>query len=307
MAWAVHSEWGRDAARIKRELGAVVRTIARYEPVHLLAPPGRCFREARRRFSSCANVTVIKALVDDIWMRDIAPTFAWRGNGDCRELVAIDWNFNGWGGTSERPPRRGDRLAKAPIWGVPRIKASFVAEGGAFIADGAGTLITTRSCLLNPNRNPVRRGEHRQHDIGKELARLGIRRVIWLDGDPCEPITSGHVDGYVMFAPGGVVLAENIAAKQPLWRDHDIDVLCRGRDAGGRKLKVRRIVGQGYLNAYVANGAVITNRFGNRKCDAAAKAALGCAFPKREIIMMRIDCLFQGGGGIHCLTQSMPA
>jgi agmatine deiminase len=307
MAWAVHSEWGQHTARVRRELSKVIRVIARYEPVRLLTPR-RALREGRRTFGSCANVTVIEAPVDDIWMRDIAPTCAWRTKAGRRELVAIDWNFNGWGGTSERPPRRGDRLAKTSIWGVPRIAASFVAEGGALITDGDGKLITTRSCLLNPNRNPVRqRRDSRQRRVARELARFGISRIIWLEGDPCEPVTSGHVDGYVMFAPGGHVLMENAAAGQPLCRGHDINLLREARNARGRPLTIRQVGGHGFLNAYVANSAVIMARSGNRKDDAAAKTVLSRAFPQRTIVMTRIDCLYEGGGGIHCLTQPMPA
>ena len=142
MAWAVHREWGKAVNKVKRELSEVIQTIARYEPVRLLAPRGHAAREARREFSACSNVTVIEAPVDDIWMRDIAPTFALRGRGARQEVVAIDWNFNAWGATQARPPRPGDRLAKtaASIFGVPRIPARFVAEGGAFVTDGRGTL-----------------------------------------------------------------------------------------------------------------------------------------------------------------------
>lgn len=193
MAWAVHREWdGATANKIKRNLSKVAQTVARYEPVRMLAPRGLQLREARREFAGCRNVTVIEAPVDDFWMRDIMPTFALRGQGAVQEVVAIDWNFNGWGGTRERPPRAGDRLAETAtaIFGVPRICASCVAEGGALVTDGRGTLITTRSCLLNPNRNPVRRGVDRQCKIETELARFGIRQVIWLEGDPCEPITT---------------------------------------------------------------------------------------------------------------------
>jgi agmatine/peptidylarginine deiminase len=68
----------------------------------------RELQEALREFARSPRITVIEAPVDDIWMRDIAPTFAWRGRGHDQELVAIDWNFNGWGGTNERPPRRGE-------------------------------------------------------------------------------------------------------------------------------------------------------------------------------------------------------
>jgi agmatine/peptidylarginine deiminase len=174
MAWAIHREWGKAVHKVKRELSAVVRTISLFEPVRLLAPRGLAAREARQEFFACSNVTVVEAPVDDIWMRDIAPTFALRRRGTGQEVVAIDWNFNGWGATEARPPRLGDRLAKcsASIFGVSRIQAGFVAEGGAFATDGRGTLVTTRSCLLNPSRNPVRSDKDRQRMIETELRKL---------------------------------------------------------------------------------------------------------------------------------------
>ncbi len=133
----------------------MIQTIARHEPVRVLAC-GSAAQEAGHEFSSCANLEIIEAPVDDIWMRDIAPTFALRGEQSEQEVVAIDWNFNGWGGTDfARPRRPGDWLAKTAefIFGVPRLSAGFVAEGGARITDGQGTIITTQSCLLNPNCN----------------------------------------------------------------------------------------------------------------------------------------------------------
>jgi agmatine deiminase len=291
----------------------------------LLARRGAGYREARREFSACPNITVIEAPVDDIWMRDIMPTFALRGAGAVQEVVAIDWNFNGWGGSRERPPRAGDRLAKtaASIFGVPRVLVPFVAEGGALVTDGRGTLIATRSCVLNPNRNPVRQGVNRQRMIEREMGKLGIRNVIWLEGDPCEPITSGHTDGYVLCAPGGMVLVEAIEDKDiepPLWREHDIALLTSARDADGSKLKAVRVLAPRrrywkgnpdsfaacYSNAYVANGAVIGARFGDAERDEKARKALAKSFPGREVVMLTINSIANGGGGVHCLTQSMP-
>lgn len=325
MAWAVHPEWGKEVNDVKRELSEVVQTIARYEPVRVLAPRGHGLREARQEFAACPRVTVIEAPVDDIWMRDIAPTFAVRGDQAAQEIVAIDWNFNGWGGTADRQWRVGDQLAKAgaPIFGVPTVSVAFVAEGGALVTDGGGTMIITRSCLLNPNRNPVRRGVDRERMINTQLATLGISQVVWLEGDPCELITSGHTDGYVLCAPEGVVLVEACDDKEtepPLWRERDIALLENARKADGRKFKVvrvrapRRPYWKGnpdtfapcYLNAYVANGAVIGASFGDPNRDAAARMALAMAFRGREIIMLRIDHIANGGGGVHCLTQSMP-
>lgn len=323
MAWAV-SHRDRDSAsvrKIKRELGEVVRTIARYEAVRLLAPRGLAFREARRKFAAHANVTVIPAPVDDIWMRDIMPTFAVRGG----TAVGVDWNFNGWGDTVARRRRAGDRLAKtaASIFRVPKVTMPFVAEGGALVTDGRGTMITTRSCLLNSNRNPVRSSIDRRRMIDAELRKVGIREVIWLKGDPSEPITSGHADGYVLCAPGGVVLVEVIDEDnvRPRWRQHDIAVLKDACNTDGRKFDIVRVFAPRerywkgnpktfaacYLNAYVANGAVIGAKFGDSERDDAAGKALKKAFPGRKIVMMPIDSIANEGGGIHCLTQPMPA
>jgi len=290
MAWAVHQEWGRAVNKVKHELSEVIQTIARYEPVRVLASRGHAVCEARQEFYGCSNVTVVDAPVDDIWMRDIAPTFALRGSAEGQEVVAIDWNFNGWGGTKDRPPRPGDQIASMArsIFGVPRISVPYVAEGGALVTDGQGTLITTRSCLLNPNRNPVRRGRDRQKTIEKGLAKLGVRKVIWLEGDPCEPLTSGHADGYVLYAPSGVVLVEacdDKAVDPPMYRSHDISILTNEMNAAGRELKVKRIhmprqqywggdcetFAPCYLNVYLANGAVIGARFGDPRHDEAAQ------------------------------------
>lgn len=324
MAWAVHNEWiefGNNwVVKIKAELEKVIKTIAQFEPVRLLTAPDQ-FEDARNRFL-CGNVKIIEAPVDDIWMRDIAPAFALRGS----EVVAIDFNFNGWGNTEERRARPGDRLAAtaSAIFGAPRICAPFVAEGGALITDGDGTLITTESCLLNPNRNPFGPKEIRKRRIEQQaFEEFGICRLIWLRGDPREPITSGHIDGYALFTAPGAMLVEAIDDSDvipPQWRTCDIELLENSRDVYGRRLRIERVLAPRkrywrfkgntfapcYLNAYIANGAVIGACFGDSERDKAAKDALARAFPGRSIEMLRIDHIAAGGGGVHCLTQPMP-
>lgn len=325
MSWALRRGWGSTINKVKRELSTVIRTIAKYEPVRVLAPRGAGLREARREFAGCVNIDVVEAPIDDIWMRDIAPTFAIKGSGKNRQVVAVDWNFNGWGGT-EKVVRGAGRAADiiAGVAGVKCVRANFKAEGGALIFDGRDTAITTRSCLLNPNRNPIAPGCDRQKMIENDLRRFGVRHVCWLEGDPSEPVTSGHVDGYVLLSPTGMALVESIDdpdVEGPMWRDHDVEVL-RSSDGSSRKggkivrvaaprfrywKKKSDLFAPAYLNAYVANGAVIGAKFGDPSRDRAAKAALKKAFPGREIILLDISHLAEGGGGVHCLTQSMPA
>jgi agmatine deiminase len=328
MAWAVSGEWKDWVEPVKDELALVIQTISEFEPIWLLAPPS-AVKEVRSRFKGC-NVEVIEAPVSDIWMRDIAPNFAVGADGP----LAIDWNFRGWGATASEHPVRptgagpqgaapGLSAVLSDILGVPCTQASFVAEGGAFITDGQGTLVTTRSCLLNPNRNPSCAGTSRQSRIERALRSFGINKVIWLEGDPCEPITSGHVDGYVMFAPSGHILVESVEDAEtdaPPWRAHDILVLEQAIDAAGHLIQVKRVHAPRkrhwkyrgpfwapcYLNAYIANGAVITACFGDSERDLAARNTLQRAFPERAIVMLSIDHVASGGGGIRCLTQPIP-
>jgi agmatine deiminase len=320
MAWAVHREWGAHADQIKRELHEIISTIALYEPVRLLTPPDQIADAKSRGFGG--NVDIVPAPVDDIWMRDIAPTFALRGD----EVVAIDWNFNGWGSTPERRSRPGDRLAglMAAEIGVPVVHAPFIAEGGAIATDGEGTICTTKSCLLNPNRNlPLGRNAAEQMaEIEKGFSALGGKKIIWLEGDAGEPITSGHVDGYVLFSRPGAILVEASDPKgsSDVNRAADVETLCGAKDQRGRSIQIIAILPPRqtywkfstplfmpcYLNAYVTSGAVVTAKYGDPERDEAARRTLQSSFPNRAIQMITMDHIVNGGGGVHCLTQPMP-
>ncbi|MCC8950412.1 agmatine deiminase family protein [Bradyrhizobium sp. Arg62] len=306
MAWAVHREWGGDRDRVERELETVIRTIAEDEPVTLLTPPD-LLGAARIRFAE-ADVEIVPAPVDDIWMRDIAPVFAKRST----ETIAIDFNFNGWDNSLRRPSRPGDRLARTFDFGLPVIGASFVGEGGAFLADGRGLVIATRSCLLARNPHlpePV---------ISAAFGSIGMHTTVWLDGDRDEPITSGHPDGYLAFAPDGTLLAEAIdRSRGRRKRERDLRVLTKavasGLISGLRRMappEENRIATEPdgfvatYLNFFVTRRTVITARFGNPGDDA-ARRHLAELFPGRDIRMLGVDAILRGGG-IRCLTQPVP-
>jgi agmatine deiminase len=321
MAWAVHREWGANVDNVKRELREVIRTVAVYEPIRLLVPPDLIGDARHQNFSS--NVEIVPAPVDDIWMRDILPTFALRNGSP----IAIDWNFNGWGSTPARRTRPGDRVAGliAAKLGLPLIHAPFIAEGGAFVTDGDGTIVTTKSCVLNENRNPGfgRNAPERMNEIERGLSIVGGRKIIWLEGHANEPITSGHADGYLLFTKPAAILVEEIESERGsgLNRSKDVDTIRNAVDRRGRLITVSSVLpprqkyrrfsdcffAPCYLNAYLANGAVITGKFVDPERDEAARVALQEAFPGRDILMLTIDHIASGGGGIHCLTQSMPS
>jgi len=307
MAWAVHREWEAGRDQVERELDRIIRTIAEYEPIKLLTPPDLVPAAQARKFGS--EVEVIPAPVDDIWMRDIAPVFAKRG----AETVAIDFNFNAW--DNSRRGRAGDRLARTHDFGVPVIGMPFVAEGGAFITDGRGLAIATRSCLLS--RNP----QMGETAITAAFGCAGIRDVVWLDGDPTEPITTGHPDGYMALLPDGRLLVEVIASgRGRRRRERD---LCRLREAvvEGTVKAIEQfevapsqavaahdssMMAATYMNLFVTGDAVLTARFGDSQNDLRAKKDLQRFFPGRDIRMVDMSAILSGGGGIRCLTQSVP-
>jgi agmatine deiminase len=189
-----------------------------------------------------------------------------------------------------------------------------VLEGGSLNVDGAGTLITTEQCLLNPNRNPKLSREQITERLCREL---GQRQVVWLPfGLALDDDTDGHVDNVASFiGPKTVIMqgcddksepdfarcAANIAvAKDAGLTVHEIPVLPFVVTDG-----VRAVVP--YLNFYICNDAVIVPVCGH-DADNEMLALLGEYIPDRDIVGLKIGAILaHGGGGIHCITQQVPA
>ena len=68
---------------------------------------------------------------------------------------------------------------------------------------------------------------------------------------------------------------------------------------------LRTAVSKGY-NFYVCNDALIATEFGDPETDGVAKEKLQDCFPKRDVVLLNIDGIAAGGGGIHCATQQEP-
>jgi agmatine deiminase len=201
---------------------------------------------------------------------------------------------------------------------VPVATSELALEGGAVLVDGEGTLVTTETCLLNPNRNPgLSRAE-----VDTELKRvLGVSKVVWLPGDPLETETDGHIDGLMAFAaPARALFEVNDDRADPRYEilRENRRALELATDARGRRFEILPIgeadrsaeIGsrycRSYVNFYIANGAVIAPAYG-LPSDAAVATTLAGAFPDREIVMLPIGWIAIGGGGFHCVTQQEPA
>jgi agmatine deiminase len=316
MAWPTRAElWGDHLQGARADQAGVARAIARFEPVTMVANATEAAEAARL----CGpSIKVLPLPIDDSWLRDSAPTFLLGPRGT---RAAAAFTFNAWGAkfdTYARDAAVGERIAAAS--NVTAHRSDLVVEGGGFLSDGEGTLITAETCVLNPNRNP---GWTKSRAETELCAMLGMKEVIWLPGDVTDTGTDGHVDGYVAFIRPGAVLCEVVA--DPSDPRHEIMAENRralelARDARGRPFELVPIAEapravaadrgawycRSYVNLYIANGAVVAPAYGIAE-DADVRETLRKAYPGREVVMVPLDDLFRGGGGIHCITQQEPA
>ncbi|MGH3273758.1 MAG: agmatine deiminase family protein [Streptosporangiaceae bacterium] len=307
--------WDGLLAEAKREFAAVVRGVADFEPVTVLAPPG-CRPEVLDATGS-AGVDVFEVDVDDSWIRDNGPLVV-TGPGGLR--LGVDFRFNSWG--EKFLPFDRDAAASAVVLdhlGIERIPVDMVLEGGSISIDGAGTLVTTEQCLLHSNRNP----DLSKADIDAVLSgALGVSRVLWLpSGHVDDRHTDGHVDGVCTFTAPGRAIVQTCGDPRDVNHEamaRNLRYLRDNEDAAGTILGVRGLdlfpgfelngVSDfvAYANFYVCNGAVIVPVSGRPDMDGEALAVIAEEFPGREVIGVPATIIAYGGGGPHCITMQIP-
>jgi agmatine deiminase len=314
MCWPARDDlWGPLRPRAVEDVAIIASTISGFEPVTVVAPPGRG-EEALHWCSG--DVEVVEIPIDDSWARDSGPLHLLDGRGG---RYIVDVTFNGWGrkfvpfADDDALPRRwaelrGERIVDEPM----------VLEGGAVAVDGAGTVVTTEQCLLHPNRNP---------DLTRTQIEAGLRRalaartVVWIPfGLVDDDDTDGHVDNVAAFTGPATVLAQG--CDDPAEPDHDrlrINHRClEGTpDAQGAPLRVTEVpvlpfaevagrrVAVPYLNLYVCNGGVVVPVCGH-PADDEMLGIIADAFPGRAVVPVPGETLAFGGGGPHCVTQQVP-
>lgn len=306
-------------AEVKSNLILIATTIAKYEPVILLANK-RDIEEAKELIlanQTKYTIEVVETELNDLWMRDIAPTFVKDSNGI---KYALDFNFNGWGNKQVHNHDANIASFVAQTSKTNAIKSKLVLEGGCFEVDGAGTAIMTQSCIVNNNRNPNKT----QAEIETELKNLlGLRKIIWLKGIKGKDITDGHTDFYARFAKPGVVVVSRDNYQDSFDYDvtrENIAILENATDADGNNLTLHIIdtpddiqtnfsldeFAAGYIGYYVCNEAIIMQSFGDINADEKAKNTLKQIFKNHHIEQISINGIASGGGSIHCATQQEP-
>lgn len=320
LSWP-HKEasWPGKLHQILPVYARMVAALARSETVYINVNDEVMERQARellRVAGAEGDIRFQHFATNDAWCRDHGAIFVVRDGVE--PLAATDWGYNAWGG--KYPPFDRDNQiprAMAETLGVPRFEGGMILEGGSIDVNGAGLLLTTEACLLNPNRNPQlnrEQIEQRLHDY------LGVRQVLWLGDGIVGDDTDGHIDDLTRFVALDTVVTaveadpadENYAVLQANLRR-----LRAMADERGGALRIVElpmppaIVYDGqrlpasYANFYIGNHVVLLPTYGHGN-DERAAAILAELFPGREVV--GIDCrdVVWGLGAWHCLTQQVP-
>src|SRR5262249_52554900 len=264
--------------------GEIVRHLTPGEIVRVLVESAAHEKSARRLLQrvgvDLSRVEFFRIPTDRGWTRDAGPTFVRRGAGKL-ELAIIRFGFNGWARYSDfrkdaRVTTRLARMVRGASFPADVKGREVILEGGAIDVNGAGTLVTTEECLLDPTvqiRNPgFSRADYEL--VFRDF--LGVTNVIWLsrgiDGDD----THGHVDDLCRFVDRQTV----VLCREPNRRDANYRALEENRERlrdarledGSRLLVVdlpmpsplffdgRRLPAS-YANFYIANAAVLVPTF----------------------------------------------
>jgi agmatine deiminase len=308
----------------------IAAALADFEPVRVLIRDSDQISNVRSKIIGAGKaegqpvrmdqIELIVTATNDSWIRDYGPIFLNRLSGENGpKQIALDWRFNSWGGKygacdlDDVVPRR---LAERYDFEV--VEPGIVLEGGSIEVNGAGSLLTTEACLLNPNRNP----SLNRQDIEEYLrVYLGVEQVLWLGEGVAGDDTDGHVDDLARFTGPSTmvtVIEQDTADINYAALQDNLHRLRAMRDRGGKSFTIETLpmpaplyydgvrLPASYANFYIANGGVLMPSFGCA-ADEVARATLVRLFPGRRVVSIPSTDLVWGLGAIHCLTQQHPA
>jgi agmatine deiminase len=253
---------------------------------------------------------------NDVWCRDHGPAFLIKP-GDSKNKVVVKWEFNAWGG--KYPFALDNQVAKniADFLDLEIFKPGIIMEGGSVDFNGAGTLLTTTSCLLNKNRNP----HLSQNEIEKYLFDFyGVDQVLWLSEGIAGDDTDGHIDDITRFINSDTVITmvesnTNDDNYQPL--KQNLQLLKKMRMINGRQINIIELpmpepvyfknqrLPASYANFYYTNSAVIMPTFRCNQDDLAMKV-LSEVIKNRPVVGIDSTDIIWGYGSFHCLGQQEP-
>jgi len=303
-------------ATLRPDFARIIAVVQKYEEVHLLVLDDGLEQGARGEIQAQGGdpnaVTYHHLAYDNSWMRDNGPVYV-EVDG---ELVIQDWGFDAWGGNfGPEIPFGNDDVVPAALAEMLHVEredhGDYILERGNLEANGADTVILGWDC--QQDRNPEWSKEDTEA-LFKDA--FGVHKVIWVHGHDPQDFTTGHIDGVVRFIDHNTVaVARSLIEGDVTAKDLDdaADTLAHSgfevvrMDVPGMVQHKGVDLPAMYMNWLVGNGFVAAMAFGQAQWDQAAQTTLEGLYPGRVVHMIETMELWSNGGGIHCVTNDMPA
>ncbi len=266
------------------------------------------------------DLTQIEILVNatnDAWCRDHGPAFVI--NEKTKEKNIINWGYNAWGG--KYPPFHADDALPLKIANYLNLQTEspgIIMEGGSVEFNGNGTILTSRECLLNKNRNP----HLTQGQIEEIICKFyGQEQVLWVNNGIVGDDTDGHIDDTTRFVNQDTVITmveSNKRDENHHILNDNLTLLKSMRLLNQKQLNIveiqmpKPIVLDGfrtpasYANFLICNAGVLVPTF-NCKHDDLALDILSQIFKDRPVIGLDSTKIIWGQGSFHCLSQQEPS
>ena len=255
---------------------------------------------------------------NDAWCRDHGPAFLVNKENAENPKVIVDWGFNAWGG--KYPPFENDDVIPTKIgeaFNLPVFYPGIIMEGGSVEFNGKNTLMTSKSCLLNENRNP----EYTQEQIEEFLRNYyGVSQILWVEDGIVGDDTDGHIDDTIRFVNEDTVLTvveEDESDDNYELLQVNLRQLQEMKLEDGRPLNIIELpmpdgvycegerLPASYANFYIANKSVIVPTYRCAKDEVALEIIQKC-FPDRKVVGIDSTDIIWGLGSFHCLSQQEP-
>ena len=303
---------------VEKTYGFIADTISHFQRLVVVCRDYSHQQHIESLLNNMRNIDFIHAKVNDIWVRDTV----FLSVAVESRLQLLNFKFNGWG---EKYPHQDDNalnhtlLNYKPFKGAVCSDIDFILEGGSVESDGIDTILTTRQCLLNPNRNKFLT----QQDIEQQLhLHLGVKRVLWIDQENLSgDDTDAHIDTLARFCSATTIAytscedvsdrhfasLKNMEVQLQAFRTqmneaYQLVPLPMPQpifDEEGRRLPAN------YANFLIINHAVLVPVYDDPSDEIALSRLAGC-FPQHKIIAIPCRPLVHQYGSLHCMTMQFP-
>ena len=307
------SDWAPYLEEARSTFVNIANAVARYEPCLIVCAD---VEVVKGYFSDQTNLIFVPYQSDDTWARDCSALTVIDEEED--EPLLLDFTFTGWGGKFDASRDNAMSAALALVYGARMEKIDLILEGGGVESNGAGSLLVTSECLLNPNRNAHLSKTQTEAILKKEF---GVEQILWLNhGYLAGDDTDSHIDTLARFIDTDTIMYvkcddtedEHYEAlkkmEEELMELRDMEgepfnlialPMCSPAYYDGERLPAT------YANFLIVNDAVLLPVY-NDPHDAEAIEICRKAFKGRDIVPIDCSVLIRQHGSLHCVTMQFP-